>query len=68
VTWLWIALAVATVGGAALVLFKLAKVLTAARELQRNVNTLSEQVSAELHRLGGEYSKLGDNLDETRRK
>ena len=67
-TWLWIALAVAALGGAVVVLFKLAKVLAAARQLQRNVNALSEQVSAELHRLGGEYSELGDSLDQNRKK
>lgn len=67
-TWLWIVLAVVALGGAAIVFRSLAKVLAAARQLQRNVNVLSEQVSAELHRLGGDLSELGDSIDEARRK
>jgi len=68
VTWLWIVLAVVAVTGAAIVLHTLAKVLAAARQLQRNVNVLSEQVSAELQRLGGELAELGDSLDEARKR
>ncbi len=67
-TWLWIVLAVAALIGAALVLRTLAKALAAARQLQRTVNVLSEQVTAEVQRLGDDVAELGDSLDDVREK
>ncbi|MGI9032238.1 MAG: hypothetical protein ACR2HY_00845 [Acidimicrobiales bacterium] len=66
---LWIALALAGVIGGLVLLRVLAAVLTAARQLQRNVATLSQSVNAELSRLegteqpGGDMSQ-GDPIDE----
>ena len=67
-TWLWVVLAVVAVTGAVIVFRALAKVLAAARQLQRNVDVLSDQVSAELRRLADEVSELGDSVDEAPNK
>ena len=67
-TWLWVVLAVVAVTGAVIVFRSLAKVLAAARQLQRNVDVLSDQVSAELRRLADEVSELGDSVDEAPNK
>lgn len=67
-TWLWVVLAVVALTGAVIVFRSLAKVLAAARQLQRNVDVLSDQVSAELRRLGDEVSELGDSVDEAPNK
>ena len=65
---LWIVLAVMALGGAFLLFRSLSKVLGAARALQQHVDTLGEQVNAELKRLGGDLAQLGDELDQTRRR
>lgn len=67
-TWLWVVLAVVAVTGAVVVFRSLAKVLAAARQLQRNVDVLNDQVSAELRRLADEVSELGDSVDEAPNK
>lgn len=65
-TVLWIVLAVVGVGGALVVLKVLAGVLQAARQLQRNVEALSQSVKTELERIEGDVSALGESIDETR--
>jgi TRAP-type C4-dicarboxylate transport system permease small subunit len=67
-TVLWIVLAVVAVTGALVVIRVLARVLAAARQLQQNVESLGESVSAELKRLGGDLAELGDSIDEARRR
>jgi hypothetical protein len=65
---LWVVLAVMALGGAFLIFRALSKVLAAARALQHHVDTLGEQVNAELKRLGGDLAELGEELDQTRRR
>jgi hypothetical protein len=65
---LWIVLAVVGLTGALVVFKILAGVLAAARQLQRNVETLGKSVTAELERLGADVDTLGDSVDETRRR
>ncbi len=65
---LWVLLAVVVLGGLFVIFRALQNVLTAARALQRHVETLSDQVNAELKGLGGEMADLGDALDKARRK
>jgi len=67
-TVLWIVLAAVALVGAGFVIRALARVAAAARQLQRSVETLGDQVSAQLKELGGEMSELGDAIDETRRR
>ena len=67
-TVLWIVLAAVALVGAGFVIRALARVAAAARRLQRSVETLGDQVSAQLKELGGEMSELGDAIDETRRR
>ncbi len=65
---LWVLLAVVVVGGLFVIFRALHNVLTAARALQRHVETLGDQVNAELKELGGEMAELGEALDRARRK
>ena len=65
---LWFVLAVVALGGAIVVVRALAKVLSAARQLQQHVDILSQQVNTELKRLGGDLADLGESLDEARKK
>ena len=65
---LWFVLAVVALGGAIVVVRALAKVLSAARQLQQHVDILSQQVNTELKRLGGDLAELGESLDEARKK
>ncbi len=65
---LWIVLAVLGVTAAVVVFFVLSRVLAAARQLQRNVDTLGQSVSEELKRLGGDSAALGESIDKTRRR
>ncbi|MFN2607882.1 MAG: hypothetical protein ABR511_08290 [Acidimicrobiales bacterium] len=58
-TALWIALAVLAITGALVVLKVLSGVLGAARQLQRNVETLGQSVRAELERLDAEAAAGG---------
>jgi hypothetical protein len=62
----WIVLAVLALTGAIVVLRVLAGVLKAARQLQRNVETLGQSVNAELQRLSGEADQPGATVDESR--
>ncbi len=65
---LWVLLAVVVVGGLFVIFRALHNVLTAARALQHHVDTLSNQVNAELKGLGGDMAELGEALDKARRK
>jgi len=65
-TVLWIVLAVVGLTGALVVLKVLAGVLKAARQLQRNVEALSQSVKTELERIEGDVTALGESIDETR--
>ncbi|HEX2274820.1 MAG TPA: hypothetical protein VHG90_13175 [Acidimicrobiales bacterium] len=65
---LWVVLAVVVVGGTFVILRALHSVLTAARALQRHVETLGDQVNAELKGLGGDMAELGESLEKARRK
>lgn len=65
---LWIVLAVLGVTAAVVVFYVLSRVLAAARQLQRNVDTLGQSVSEELKRLGGDSAALGESIDKTRRR
>jgi parvulin-like peptidyl-prolyl isomerase len=65
-TVLWIVLAAVALVGAAFVIRALARVAAAARQLQRSVETLGDQVSTQLKELGGDMSELGDAIDKTR--
>jgi hypothetical protein len=67
-TVLWIALGVMALIGVAAIVRVLARVLAAARQLQRNVDLLGQSVNAELERLGGDVADLGDSIDKTRRR
>lgn len=67
-TVLWIALGLMAVIGVAAIVRVLARVLAAARQLQRNVDLLGQSVNAELERLGGDVSDLGESIDKTRRR
>ena len=64
----WVVLGVVALAGAVVTLLFLMKVLTAARQLQRNVQVLGDAVSAELKRLGGDMAELGEKIDEQRRR
>ncbi len=68
ITVLWVVLAVVVVGGCFVIFKALHNVLTAARELQRHVETLGSQVNAELKSMGGEMAELGESLEKARRK
>jgi cytochrome c-type biogenesis protein CcmH/NrfF len=66
-TWvLWVALAVVVVGGAFVIFRALHNVLKAARALQQHVETLGDQVNAELKSLGGDMAELGESLEKSR--
>ncbi|HYX44559.1 MAG TPA: hypothetical protein VE760_05905 [Acidimicrobiales bacterium] len=65
---LWVLLGVVAFGGAVVVLLFLMKVLTAARQLQRNVQVLGDAVTDELRRLGGDMAELGESIDKKRRR
>ncbi|HEV3402421.1 MAG TPA: hypothetical protein VG078_11420 [Acidimicrobiales bacterium] len=65
---LWVGLAVVVVGGAFVIFRALHNVLRAARALQQHVETLGDQVNAELKNLGGEMAQLGESLEKSRRK
>ena len=64
----WVVLGVVAFGGAVVTLVFLAKVLTAARQLQRNVQVLGDAVTEELRRMGGDMAELGENIDKKRRR
>jgi hypothetical protein len=65
---LWVVLGVVAFTGAVVVLLFLMKVLTAARQLQRNVQVLGDAVTDELRRLGGDMAELGESIDKKRRR
>jgi len=65
---LWIVVGVVALTGAVVIFFVLTRVLLAARQLQRNVDTLGQQVSEELKRLGGDAAELGESIDKTRHR
>ncbi len=67
-TAVWILLGLMALIAVAAIVRVLARVLAAARQLQRNVDTLGQSVSAELKRLEGDVSDLGDSIDKTRRR
>ncbi len=67
-TALWIVLGLMALIGVAAIVRVLARVLAAARQLQRNVDALGQSVSAELQRLGGDMNDLGASIDKTRRR
>ena len=64
----WVVLGVVALAGAVVTLVFLAKVLTAARQLQRNVQVLGDAVTEELRRMGGDMAELGENIDKKRRR
>ncbi len=65
---LWVLLVVVVVGGLFVIFRALHNVLRAARALQRNVETLGKQVSAEFENMGGDLSQLTESMDKSRRK
>jgi hypothetical protein len=67
-TVLWVVLGVVAFAGAVVTLVFLMKVLTAARQLQRNVQVLGDAVTDELRRLGGDMAELGESIDKKRRR
>ncbi|MGI8776872.1 MAG: hypothetical protein ACR2LJ_05675 [Acidimicrobiales bacterium] len=67
-TALWIVLGLMAAVGVAAIVRVLARVLAAARQLQRNVDMLGQSVNAELQRLGGDVNELGESIDKTRRR
>lgn len=67
-TLLWIALAVIAVVALVAVVRVLGRLMAAARQLQRNVDSLGASVNAELKRLEIDVNDLGDSIDETRRR
>ncbi len=67
-TAVWILLGLMALIAVAAIVRVLARVLAAARQLQRNVDTLGQSVSAELKRLEGDASDLGNSIDKTRRR
>jgi len=67
-TAVWIVLGLMALIGVAAIVRVLARVLAAARQLQRNVDILGASVSEELKRLGGDVNDLGESIDKTRRR
>jgi len=67
-TAVWIVLGLMALVGVAAIVRVLARVLAAARQLQRNVDMLGQSVNAELQRLGGDVNDLGESIDKTRRR
>ncbi len=65
---MWIVLGLMALIAVAAIVRALSRVLAAARQLQRNVETLGQSVNAELNRLGGDVSDLGESIDKTRRR
>ncbi|MDQ6799101.1 MAG: hypothetical protein M3011_13985 [Actinomycetota bacterium] len=67
-TAVWIVLGLMALIGVVAIARVLARVLAAARQLQRNVDMLGASVNEELKRLGGDVSDLGESIDKTRRR
>jgi len=67
-TAVWIVLGLMALVAVAAIVVVLTRVLTAARQLQRNVDTLGESVAAELKRIGADTNDLGESIDKTRRR
>jgi len=67
-TAVWITLGLMALIGVAAIVRVLARVLGAARQLQRNVDALGASVNAELKRLGQDVEDLGESVDKTRRR
>ncbi len=67
-TAVWITLGLMALIGVAAIVRVLARVLGAARQLQRNVDALGASVNAELKRLGQDVEDLGGSVDKTRRR
>jgi uncharacterized membrane-anchored protein YhcB (DUF1043 family) len=64
---LWIVLGIALVGGSFLVFRTLHKLMMAARQLQRTVNTMKEHVEAQAGELHTDVKALGETIEETGR-
>ncbi len=67
-TAVWITLGLMALIGVAAIVRALTRVLSAARQLQRNVDALGASVNAELKRLGQDVDDLGGSIDKTRRR
>jgi len=67
-TAVWIVLGLMALIAVAAIVRVLSRVLAAARQLQRNVEVLGQSVKAELNRIEGDVSDLGESIDRTRRR
>lgn len=65
---MWILVAVVVLVGFFFVVRTLHRLLQAARQLQRTVNTLKGHVDESLVEIDKDVKSLGDSIEETRRK
>ncbi len=64
---LWIALGIVLAVGAFFVFRTLHRLMLAARQLQRTVNTMKEHVDAHVSELDVDVKRLGETIEETGR-
>lgn len=65
---LWIAVGITVLIGAIIVVRALARVMAAARELQRNVVMLSNHVGNALQHMGADMQALNETVDDLQRR